>query len=231
MNMKMPPLLPALRCCLALLVLAFSLIAIRSGATTYNPPQLMSYQGYVTDANGNPLGSTNTGPKNYNIVFRIWDLQTGGTTNGTDELYAEQQTVTVNNGYFSVLLGQGTAYATEPHTNALSGLFTPATPPNRYVEITVLGIGPGGCEHHHLPTAAIALLALFLSGRQCGQCPQCRHPGQLEQCAHGLHRRQRRGRHRHHQSDCGTDRRRFRLHQWLRSPLMALRPSTAPGAL
>jgi len=146
MKMNLPPILPALRCCLALLVLAFSLIATRSGATTYNPPQLMSYQGYVTDANGNPLGSTNTGPKNYNIVFRIWDLQTGGTTNGTDELYAEQQTVTVNNGYFSVLLGQGSAYANEPHTNALSGLFTPATPPNRYVEITVLGIGPAGAN-------------------------------------------------------------------------------------
>jgi hypothetical protein len=146
MKKNMPPILPALRCCLALLVLAFSLLATRSGATTYNPPQLMSYQGYVTDANGNPLGSTNTGPKNYNIVFRIWDLQTGGTTNGTDELYAEQQTVTVNNGYFSVLLGQGTAYATEPHTNALSGLFTPATPANRYVEITVLGIGPAGAN-------------------------------------------------------------------------------------
>jgi len=146
MKMKKTPLLTVLRYCLALLLLAFALPATRSQAATYNPPQLMSYQGYVTDGSGNPLGSTNTGPKNYNIVFRIWDIQTGGTTNGSDELYAEQQTVTVNNGYFSVLLGQGTSYANEPHTNALSGLFTPASPPSRYVEITVLGIGVAGAN-------------------------------------------------------------------------------------
>ena len=146
MKMKKTPLLMVLRHCLALLLLAFALPATRSQAATYNPPQLMSYQGYVTDGSGNPLGATNTGPKNYNIVFRIWDIQTGGTTNGADELYAEQQTVTVNNGYFSVLLGQGTAYANEPHTNALSGLFTPVTPPSRYVEITVLGIGVAGAN-------------------------------------------------------------------------------------
>jgi len=133
-----------LRHLLLLFLLAFGLPATLGHAGTYNPPQLMSYQGYVTDANGNPLGSTNTGPKNYNMVFRIWDIQTGGTTNGADNLYAEQQTVTVNNGYFSVLLGQGSQYANEPHTNQLSGLFTGATGTSRFVEITVLGIGAGG---------------------------------------------------------------------------------------
>jgi len=144
MKLKKTPLLLVLHCCLLLLLLAFVLSATRGRAATYNPPQLMSYQGYVTDGSGNPLGSTNTGPKNYNVVFRIWDIQTGGTTNGADELYAEQQTVTVNNGYFSVLLGQGTVYANEPHTNLLSGLFTGTAATSRYVEITVLGIGVAG---------------------------------------------------------------------------------------
>jgi len=42
-----------------------------------NPPGQISYQGFLTDANGIPL-ATNT-PKNYTIVFRIWDASTGGS--------------------------------------------------------------------------------------------------------------------------------------------------------
>ena len=145
MKIQTPLLFTLVRRCL-LPVLAFAASATCGHATTYNPPQLMAYQGYLTDASGNALGSTNTGPKNYNVVFRIWDNQAGGTISGTDELYAEQQTVTVNNGYFSVLLGQGSPYATEPHTNQLSGLFTGTTPNTLYVEMTVLGIGISGAN-------------------------------------------------------------------------------------
>ena len=82
------------------------------------------------------------------MVLRLWDQQTGGATNGLDELYAEQQTVIVNNGYFSVQLGQGSQYANEPfQAGALAGYFatnssTGNTP--RYWETTVLGIGPNG---------------------------------------------------------------------------------------
>lgn len=111
----------------------------------------MSYQGYLTDQSGNPLGSTNTGPKNYNVIFRIWNTQTGGTAGGTNELYAEQQTVTVTGGYFSVLLGLGAQVGTEPHASQLSSLFSPALAAPLFVEITVLGIGTGGGNITILP--------------------------------------------------------------------------------
>ena len=81
--------------------------ALSTHAGLYNPPQVLSYQGYLSDQAGNPLGNTNTGPKNYNVIFRVWNLQTGGTIGGVGDLYAEQQTVTVTSGYFSVLLGLG----------------------------------------------------------------------------------------------------------------------------
>ncbi len=125
----------------SLLLLALALTLLPAKAAVTSPPQLMSYQGYLTDANGIPLGSTNAGPKNYNVVFRVWDLQTGGVVSSSDELYAEQQTVTVNNGYFSVLLGQGLQYGSEPHAGTLSTVFFSTNTNPRYVEITVLGAG------------------------------------------------------------------------------------------
>lgn len=137
--MKMPVRLTALRHLLPLLLLLLALPAARS--QTMSPPGTMSFQGYLTDGNGNPLGATNVGPKNYTVVFRIWDSQTGG-----NELNAEQQTVTVNNGYFSILLGQGSAYAAEPHVASLSTLFTGSTASSRYVEMMVVGIGAAGAN-------------------------------------------------------------------------------------
>ena len=134
MNLSFP--LAALRRGLLLILLAIALPVSLSHAQNSSPPQYMTYQGYLTDANGNPLGSTNTGPKNYDIIFRLWDAPTGG-----DELYAEQQTVTVAGGYFSVLLGEGSTYQSEPHTLALSTLFTNNTASSRFVEFTVQGIG------------------------------------------------------------------------------------------
>src|ERR1044071_3574701 len=58
------------------------------------PPELMSYQGFLVDANGNPL-ATNT-PANYPVIFRVFPAQSGGTP-----LWAEQQIVTVDKGNFS----------------------------------------------------------------------------------------------------------------------------------
>jgi len=148
MKMKTPLVLPALRRLVLLLLLV--LPVLRSHAANPNPPQVLAYQGYLTDGNGNALGSTNVGPKNYNVVFRIWDVQTGGTLS-PDEIYAEQQTVTVNNGYFSVLLGQGISLTGEPYTNAIAGVFTGPNAGARYVEITVLGIGQSGAAITILP--------------------------------------------------------------------------------
>lgn len=144
MNTK-PSIRLAVRRSLFLLLAAIALAPLASLAQT----QYMSYQGYLTDGSGNALGNTNTGPKAYDVVFRIWDLSTGGTIGGADDLFAELQTVTVDNGYFSVLLGQGTSYQSEPH-GALANVFTSVSTP-RYVEMTVLGIAANGASVTILP--------------------------------------------------------------------------------
>ena len=124
----------------ALLVLAVALDAPVARAANANPPDRMTYQGYVVDANGNALGGTNTGPKNYDVIFRIYNDQSATAT--ANKLWAEQQTVTVDRGYFSVLLGEGAAVAGEPQP-ALSSLFSTVDASDRFVEITVKSIGAG----------------------------------------------------------------------------------------
>ena len=110
------------------------------------PPSLMSYQGFLVDANGAALGNTNTGPKNYDVVFRIYNDQSGGAVQ-----WAEQQTITVDKGYYSILLGEGSVVGSSPHP-ALSSLFTgPADASDRFVEMTVKGIGAGGADATLLP--------------------------------------------------------------------------------
>lgn len=107
------------------------------GQATPNPPERMTYQGFLVDANGTALG--NTSPRNYDVVFRIFTDQTVG-----EQLWAEQQTVTVDKGYFSVLLGEG-ADIGDPKP-ALSTLFKGAHASDRYVAIRVKGIGPGNTD-------------------------------------------------------------------------------------
>ena len=122
--------------CARLLLLALAGAACSAHAG-FNPPSMVSYQGYLTDGTGAPLGNTNTGPKNYALVFKIYNSQTGSATNNL--LYSEQQIVTVDKGYFSCVLGIGTVYSiNDPHPD-LTLLFpsTLATP--LYVETTVLG--------------------------------------------------------------------------------------------
>jgi len=58
-------------------------------------PQLMNYQGLLTDDSGTPITATTT------VEFRIWDSPAGGT-----ELWMESQSVTPDaQGLFNVLLG------------------------------------------------------------------------------------------------------------------------------
>src|SRR6185436_1474349 len=70
-----------------------------------NPPERLAYQGYLVDGNGNAL-ATNA-PKNYDVIFRIWN--DSSVTAATNRLWTEQQTVTVDKGYFSVILGEGSS--------------------------------------------------------------------------------------------------------------------------
>lgn len=97
-----------------------------------NPPTQLTYQGFLTDANGAPLG--NASPVNKTIQFRIFAAESGGTA-----LWASSQVVTVDKGHFSVLLGQGSAVGSESFNNDLTSLFTTNGAANRYVELTVDG--------------------------------------------------------------------------------------------
>ncbi|MDP0499967.1 MAG: tail fiber domain-containing protein [Verrucomicrobiota bacterium JB022] len=81
-----------------------------------NVPSLMSYQGRVTDANGQPIG--NAAPVNRSTTFRLYTAASGGTP-----VYAESQTVTISAGEFSVLIGNGTGVSGQPGPSA------PATQP------------------------------------------------------------------------------------------------------
>jgi hypothetical protein len=115
---------------------------------TPRPPERMTYQGFLVDGNGVALG--NTAPKNYDIIFRIYNHETA-TASG-NLLWGEQQTVTVDKGYFSVLLGEGAAVAGIPNAGiTLSSLFKGATASDRYVAITVKGIGANGADVDIVP--------------------------------------------------------------------------------
>jgi len=125
---------PACLLAFALLALVFAAPAARAASAL--PPDRLTYQGFLVDENGDSLGKD--APKNYDVVFRIFNTATGGTA-----LWAEQQTVTVDKGYFSVLLGEGAQVSSEPRP-ALNALFAGSDAADRYVEITVKGVRTGG---------------------------------------------------------------------------------------
>ena len=114
---------------------------------TPKPPERMTYQGFIAGSDGVALG--NTAPKNYDVIFRVYDAETAGTL-----IWGEQQTVTVDKGYFSVLLGEGAPVSGVPNAGiTLSSLFNSATASDRYVGFTVKGIGSGGTDVDILPRA------------------------------------------------------------------------------
>ncbi|MBL9136265.1 MAG: tail fiber domain-containing protein [Verrucomicrobiales bacterium] len=93
------------------------------------PPELMTYQGFLVDANGEAL-ATNA-PANYPVIFRVFSTAGGG-----DPLWAEQQIVTVDRGNFSVMLGEGTPVSGQPRP-ALSTLFAGPNSADRYMSLSV----------------------------------------------------------------------------------------------
>ncbi|MEI6340651.1 MAG: tail fiber domain-containing protein [Verrucomicrobiota bacterium] len=104
----------------------------RLAAQNVRPPTQLTYQGFLTDGNGQPFG--NTTPVNKTVVFRIYDALTGGNLK-----WSSQQVVTVDRGYFSVLLGQGSAFGSEPFNADLTGIFTGNGASDRYLELTADG--------------------------------------------------------------------------------------------
>ncbi|MES2709575.1 MAG: tail fiber domain-containing protein [Verrucomicrobiota bacterium] len=94
-------------------------------------PLFMSYQGRVTDNAGAGIGTAST-PVNRKVVFRLYDAATGGT-----RLWTEEQTVTLVDGEFSVLLGNGINVTGESR-DALDTVFTKSGT-GRFLGVTVDG--------------------------------------------------------------------------------------------
>jgi len=114
---------------LALMFGAASEIAL---AQSGFPPSLMSYQGFLVDANGAALAPNN--PVNFSLVFRVYGTSTGGSS-----LWTEAQTVTIDKGNFSVVLGEGGNEGTEPRPD-LSTIFASNRASDLFLGITVKGV-------------------------------------------------------------------------------------------
>ncbi len=89
-----------------LLAAALLALPLAGHSQSSSVPNLISYQSRVADASGTPIGAPT--PVNRIVLFRIYD-----SAGGSARLYSEQQTVTIANGEFSVLLGSGTQIATD----------------------------------------------------------------------------------------------------------------------
>lgn len=96
------------------------------------PPSLMSYQGFLVDANGNPLAPSN--PQNFSVVFRVYGVSSGGSS-----LWTEAQTVTIDKGNFSVVLGEGGTEGSEVRPD-LATVFNSNRASDLYLGITVKGV-------------------------------------------------------------------------------------------
>ncbi len=84
--------------------------AVSAQTATSAVPGLFNFQGKVANANGTLVGAGT--PVNKTVIFRIWDHSSNSTTGNL--VYSEQQNVTITDGEFSVLIGQGTAVSGTP---------------------------------------------------------------------------------------------------------------------
>jgi hypothetical protein len=86
-----------LRILLLVLFLSLCFAAFSIAGTV---PQLINYQGTLTDTSGNPVPDGQ-----YGVVFNIYDVSTGGTALWTETWNNTTTPVTTIKGNFSVLLG------------------------------------------------------------------------------------------------------------------------------
>lgn len=75
-------------------LIAAALLTLATSAASANAPALLPMQGYLTNGAGAPLNGS------YNIRFRLYPTSLGGTP-----LFEETPSVFVDNGYFTVYLG------------------------------------------------------------------------------------------------------------------------------
>jgi hypothetical protein len=89
-------------------------------------PDRLSYQGNVTDAAGNPIGSA--AAVNRTVHFKVYEAASSG-----NPVWAEQQTVTISSGEFSVAIGSG---------SGISGLPGPSAPASKVATISSILTSP-----------------------------------------------------------------------------------------
>ena len=87
-----------------------SLCLLQSPYAANVVPDAISYQGRALTATGALMGAGT--PVNRTVIFRIWDHPSNSLT--ANLVYSEQQTVTIAEGEFSVLVGTGSATAGSP---------------------------------------------------------------------------------------------------------------------
>jgi hypothetical protein len=96
--------------CIGIALLALLPLAATAQTITSAVPGLLSYQGRITNASGALVGAGT--PVNRTVILRVWSHQTNSTA--ADLVYSEQQTVTISEGEFSVLIGAGSAVSGTP---------------------------------------------------------------------------------------------------------------------
>lgn len=95
-------------------------------------PNLISYQGRLTDATTAPLP-----PGVYHMEFRVWDSPINGNVIWGE---AQPNVPIQSNGVFAVILGSGTRLATAS-AGTVSDLTFAFSAPNRYLGVTVTSLG------------------------------------------------------------------------------------------
>jgi hypothetical protein len=123
-----------------LALLAFQSLSF--GQTTAVPGSI-SYQGRVYTPAGALVGAGT--PVNRTVIFRIWDSPSATAVGNL--LYSETQTVTISEGEFSVLVGNGVANTTQTFGFSETAKHSSASPvvaladvfngSNRYLSVTV----------------------------------------------------------------------------------------------
>ena len=121
-------------------LLSALLLAIASSfAADAFPPGRISYQGFVTEPSGQPVGAS--APVTVPVTFRIY--RTAGGVTAADVVWAETQNVTFDRGHYSVTLGSGgpSGASTDAgkFTNNLTGVFLGPDVSERYLGVTVQG--------------------------------------------------------------------------------------------
>ena len=122
----------------SLAMLGLALSARTLAQARPEPPSLISFQGSLATEDGTGIGDSGT--VTLPVVLRVFDAITGGRL-----LWAEQQTIPVRNGAFSVILGEGNVYGNEPRPK-LASLFEGADASDRFVEMTVRGTTAGQAD-------------------------------------------------------------------------------------